>query len=643
MAVVDRVVSPAPSPEAPGALEPTRRRLGTSTVATIVTLFLGFGGAIAFYADFIARTSFRYGGRTYFSLFDDAMISMRYAANFAHGHGLVWNPGSHPVEGYTNFLWTLYMAVVHLLPLSIGMTSLAVMITGAVLLLATAVVIGAVARLLAPDSRLVLVLAVTATLFFYPLVYWTLRGMEVGLAALVIATMVWQALLLSRSFSAPRLVGLAILGAVAVLVRDDLVVPTLVVLVYAIAQADRRLRLRVGVTLLGALSATIAAHTAFRLAYYGNALPNTYYVKLQGASLATRLTRGLLAIASTYLLTLFAPCALAAAAIARPWRSRDSRLLLLAGVVASALLYTLYVGGDAWEEFQFADRYLTPSVPLLFILAAIGLRRLLTVATRPRSFMRLLVFGLLGVAIVLAALPGHTMAHWLSDTTWQGSARAIVGRAAVPAGVAVLLAALLFLRKRLPHLATAGVAVAGASLLLVLPNFSLDRQWRFSGAQQASGENFVAQVGLALNRLTRPDDSIALAAVGALPYFADRPGVDLLGLNDVHIAHEPPRTNVFHPGHTKWDYAYSLGTLRPTIVYQLYQDPGNIGHRELQKLGYVEAALVFAPSIVAKDHLLPDIGIYLSPAFAARLRRENLAGSQHGLAWIELISPSESS
>ena len=49
-------------------------------------------------------------GRRYFGLFDDAMISMRYAWNFSHGQGLVWNAGER-IEGYTNLLWTLIMAV----------------------------------------------------------------------------------------------------------------------------------------------------------------------------------------------------------------------------------------------------------------------------------------------------------------------------------------------------------------------------------------------------------------------------------------------------------------------------------------------------------------------------------------------------
>ena len=47
---------------------------------------------------FIARTAFSLNGDMYFTLFDDAMISMRYARNLIEGHGLVWNAGRAPVE-----------------------------------------------------------------------------------------------------------------------------------------------------------------------------------------------------------------------------------------------------------------------------------------------------------------------------------------------------------------------------------------------------------------------------------------------------------------------------------------------------------------------------------------------------------------
>ncbi len=41
---------------------------------------------------------------------DDAYITFRYAANYLNGHGLVYDIGER-VEGYTNFLWTIFMTV----------------------------------------------------------------------------------------------------------------------------------------------------------------------------------------------------------------------------------------------------------------------------------------------------------------------------------------------------------------------------------------------------------------------------------------------------------------------------------------------------------------------------------------------------
>lgn len=38
---------------------------------------------------------------------DDMFISLRYAKNWASGVGLVWNVGSLPVEGYSNFIFVV--------------------------------------------------------------------------------------------------------------------------------------------------------------------------------------------------------------------------------------------------------------------------------------------------------------------------------------------------------------------------------------------------------------------------------------------------------------------------------------------------------------------------------------------------------
>src|SRR5574340_1380319 len=92
--------------------------------------------AALFHSLFILRTSCRIRGELYFTLIDDAMVSMRYAQHLAQGHGLVWNIGEQPVEGFTNPAWMLFMAFLHLFPIPASKISLAVMIGSSIILLA---------------------------------------------------------------------------------------------------------------------------------------------------------------------------------------------------------------------------------------------------------------------------------------------------------------------------------------------------------------------------------------------------------------------------------------------------------------------------------------------------------------------------
>jgi hypothetical protein len=153
------------------ALDTRPRRRAQTTAAPFVA-------AGAWYAIFIARASFRLRGQRTFTLFDDAMISMTYARNLAHGHGLVWNAGSHPVEGITNLLWTLVMVVPHALGFGDRWAPLVVQLLGVAILFACAAAARAVVRLAAPDAPNAQTIVTWSVLFCYPLVYWTLRGMK---------------------------------------------------------------------------------------------------------------------------------------------------------------------------------------------------------------------------------------------------------------------------------------------------------------------------------------------------------------------------------------------------------------------------------------------------------------------------------
>ena len=76
---------------------------------------------------FIIRTSCAVEGARYFSLFDDAMIALRYARNWSDGMGLVWNEGEY-VEGYTSPLWTGILCLLSSLRLPDRVASLPVQV-----------------------------------------------------------------------------------------------------------------------------------------------------------------------------------------------------------------------------------------------------------------------------------------------------------------------------------------------------------------------------------------------------------------------------------------------------------------------------------------------------------------------------------
>ena len=239
---------------------------------------------------FICQTSFVIDGQRYFSLFDDSMISMRYAKNLAHGDGIVWNPGGQRVEGYTNPLWMLYMAAIHLLPIAPTKISLAIQITSAMLLLVNLLVIKKIAELVSNGSVFTTLVALIFTATYLPLNNWALQGMEVGLLACLISMSAWIALRSLESTAVSP--GLYLLLGLGTLVRPDMVVPFLAILLFLlIAQPQHRLRK----VLIGGstLALFLIAQTAFRWFYYGDILPNTYYLKMTGYPFSLRIGRGL--------------------------------------------------------------------------------------------------------------------------------------------------------------------------------------------------------------------------------------------------------------------------------------------------------------------------------------------------------------
>ncbi len=481
----------------------------------IITLLIIY----CFYAGlYIYQTSFISDGTRFFVLFDDAMISMRYAKNFAEGYGLVWNPGETPVEGYTNPLWVIFMAFFHLFPIPAAKVSLAIQISGAIFLGLNLIFVKKITDLF--SSKLILpFLAIVLTAFYTPLNNWGLQGMEVSVLVLLLSAAVWRLLLdfNNDKFSPwPYL----LLGF-GTLVRVDMAVSYLVLLGFSVIFIPKY-RWRHLLWGVGLLIAFLAGQTLFRIWYYGDPLPNTYYLKMSGIPLLLRAKRGLYVL---YQFVWEMNWALLALPFAYLIFKRDRKAILLALLVLGQIAYSIYVGGDAWEHKGGANRYIALAMPMFFILFVYSVDQIIQA---------------IRISTELPKLPIST--------------QALANLALVAASLASLVN-FNFIQKDIRYL---------ERWLLLRPPIFIE------------GNKEAVRIAQAVRKVTTSGAEIGVVTAGAIPYFADRPALDLLGKNDAYIAHLPSHTpsslDDIRPGHMKWDYDYSIGQLKPDMILQLWGD-----------------------------------------------------------------------
>lgn len=94
---------------------------------------------------------------------------------------------------------------------------------------------------------------------------------------------------------------------------------------------------------------------------------------------------------------------------------------------------------------------------------------------------------------------------------------------------------------------------------------SLQNGYRFFVTPPAN-ERLFLEAGLLLRDHTPLQTRLGVFWAGTLPYFAERPSIDMLGKNDYELARHPAHTGSNKPGHNKFDYDYSLGQLQPDLI-----------------------------------------------------------------------------
>ena len=506
-------------------------------------------------------------GSRRFTLFDDAMISMDYGRTLAKTGELVWFPGAPRVQGFTNPLWTLWMSFIHLLGFDGSSAALLVSLTGLLLILASSwVIFDLVHTYSAGNNHLIAVLSAGSLPFLYPLTYWTLRGMEVG-ALTFFCLLLLRATVnhirdgrvrISFSMILPIVLGIA--------TRFDFAIFCVVAIAALLLWGPAYVKIRL-VAIYGAIVVATAASVCLaQKLYWGSWLPNTYHLKMDGVSPIDRISRGLASSAKTSVLF-----AIIAIAVITQLRSTEfhRRVVLIASAMFVAMAsYAVYIGGDAWEGEMLNRFYATilPLVPLTIGLSFNTLRKRVT----PVFISLTMVLTTVGAGVTVNPF-GFSRKHIY-----------------IVAIVSVVIALTILLLSFIPRDGYVAGAVV-AAVCLIVSAYPVAQQQKNNDLLLTRTNLFVTESVETMRDTTEADARIATIWAGVPAYYSHRTMLDLLGKNDTFIATSAPHGEFF-PGHNKWDYDYSIGKLRPDVIFQtfdrgleenLYQRITNWGYKKM--------------------------------------------------------------
>ena len=308
---------------------------------------------------------------------DDAAITRSYADNVARGAGYVYNIGGERVEGSTAFLWMSMLTVLYAL---FADPSIPILLLSA--LFATLAVLAALrlvtllANLIGSDvelARLALIIALLGMPGYFLWSVWTMMELALWSAAIL-----WLALGLARLVEgrpdSASWVSLIILAAAVPLIRPEGIAVCLGLLGLAalLRPSSWPQLVSAGCTAI----ATWGALTLFRLAYFGQPVPNTFYAKVS-SDLIDGLKDGLRYLIDFVLSAPFVDLMLAVwvaaalVAVGFAWRSKSGgrAAIVVSAVIVGMLSIYAGLGGDHFILWRFYQ----PIIPILPIALALGL------------------------------------------------------------------------------------------------------------------------------------------------------------------------------------------------------------------------------------------------------------------------------
>jgi hypothetical protein len=324
------------------------------------------------------------------------------------------------------------------------------------------------------------------------------------------------------------------------LLRIDFFIFFLIIPIYLII-IQKKQRKKLSLYLAFSIFIFLGGQTVFRLIYYGEWLPNTYFLKVSGVPLIVKVLMGVTSTAGL-IGDITIPVFLLPFAYFLIKKKFHSVQLVFV-IILAQMFYNIYVGGDAWDYYGGANRYWAVIMPLFFIALSSAVLYLLNIAE-----LRLKKVGFadgsLYTGIYIAIIVGIFIG--VHSSSYRGHIN---------------------------------------ELLLKRPALQYDEH------------EYSVAMSRFLGDITTKDARIAGAQAGTVKYFTGRYFIDILGKTDKHIARQRPRMGLsiddyekFRPGHNKYDIDYSIKTFHPDVIMGLWGDTASLAsylNNSYQYLGQV--------------------------------------------------------
>lgn len=216
-------------------------------------------------------------------VFDDAFISFRYAQNLADGHGIVWNVGEEPTEGYTNLLLILIVAPF----IAFGFDPLLVVRIVSFASLAGIVYLIYKEAVKQEDTDRTTAIMIASILLLYPASYEiSLIGLETILYAFALLLSLITGSIFIQNQNTKSSITFSLTLFITSLVRPEaLMLYPILFLTYIFFDREKR-KPSLRPLLSGAVFITVLVALCFlwKIVYFGDILPNPFYIKASNST-----------------------------------------------------------------------------------------------------------------------------------------------------------------------------------------------------------------------------------------------------------------------------------------------------------------------------------------------------------------------